>query len=1075
LLLQKNAEAPSGHHREKEIHLPHYPVTSRLHPETFDRFAASSIRRLMLAFLMLAAGASLVSAQEDIDEYITHAELEWRTIETPHFFVHFHNGTDRTARTVAKIAEEIYGPVTSLYDHEPDQKVSLVIKDYDDYSNGGAYFYDNKIEIWAPALDFDLRGTHNWLRNVITHEFTHIVQIQCSMKFGRRVPGIYFQWLNYESERRQDVLYGYPNTIVSYPISGFVVPSWFAEGTAQYNRPEIGYDQWDTHRDMILRMYALDDKMLTWNEMGVFGKTSLGNESSYNAGFALVKYISETYGKDAVAKIARNLAKLDAMTIDGAIERALGKSGRELYQEWKSKVTADYRRRTDSIQMHLAEGNILGDVGIGNFYPAFSPDGKKIAYTSTKTRDYFLLSGLYVYDVEKNKETKIKDAVRSALSWSPDGNKIYYAKITHKNPYWCAWSDIYVYDIAAEHETRLTFAARSHNPSISPDGKKLAFAVGADGTMNVAVADSDGSNIRQLTHYKSGEQIFTPKWSPDGSALVFGMGLRESQDVMRLSLESGAVETLVGGEDDARNPVYSADGSKIVFSSDRTGIFNLYAYDLSSKKIQQISNVLGGAFMPSVNAKGDIAFSSYTSGGFKLALMHAPLAQDFSDASYLPAAVAKDSVTISGKFDWHKYRSYDDMDITVPASKVYKNVFTSLTIVPVVRIDNYNTKSKGLDFLKPGFYFSSRDVIDRLSMFGGAAMNRQWERDLFLMFEYRGRLLGLHKWGIAPVVSLEAYNITRKSSGDIELGLDRYSLGVTYGLLELDINFKQPLFSDLDVVTVGFSHSRYSADIGSFIIPSDSTHVALNVPGSSNLYFKGNDISVIWEFSAFLPSRNSEINPVGSRLWLRYDYEMNRFNSTGEYQASETGLSPVMTPFNFHKLELKLAEHFELPGWSHTLTLAGRGGTIFGPEVPDFFNFYAGGLIGMRGYPFYAIGGNEIAAFNATYRFPIWQNIDARLSNIYFDKIYGSFHADIGDAWNGTPALKQFKRDVGFELRLESYSFYAYPTRVFVNGTYGLDAFTYHGKNVTAQYGQEWRFYLGILFGFDLSDDWLSH
>ncbi len=272
------------------------------------------------------------------DDYLNHTELNWFTIETPHFFVHYHNGEERSARVVAKVAEDIYGPVTSLYHHEPDQKVSIVLKDYDDYSNGASYFYDNKIELWAPPLDFDLRGTHNWFRNVVTHEFTHIVQIQTSMKFGRHVPGIYFQWLGYEAERRQDVLYGYPNVIVSYPVSGFIVPSWFAEGVAQYNRPELSYDYWDSHRDMILRMYALDGNMLTWSEMSVFGKTSLGNESSYNAGFSLVKYISETYGPDAIRRIALNLSNLTAMTIDGAIERAIGKSGEELYSEWRRHV-----------------------------------------------------------------------------------------------------------------------------------------------------------------------------------------------------------------------------------------------------------------------------------------------------------------------------------------------------------------------------------------------------------------------------------------------------------------------------------------------------------------------------------------------------------------------------------------------------------------------------------------------------------------------------------------------------------------------------------------------------------------
>lgn len=81
----------------------------------------------------------LLFAQEDFD--FVHPELSWRTIETDHFFVHYHDGAERTGRVVAKIAEEIYGPVTSLYNHRPEQKVSFVIKDYDDYSNGASYAF----------------------------------------------------------------------------------------------------------------------------------------------------------------------------------------------------------------------------------------------------------------------------------------------------------------------------------------------------------------------------------------------------------------------------------------------------------------------------------------------------------------------------------------------------------------------------------------------------------------------------------------------------------------------------------------------------------------------------------------------------------------------------------------------------------------------------------------------------------------------------------------------------------------------------------------------------------------------
>src|SRR5947209_6105507 len=116
-------------------------------------------------------------------QFDPNPQLEWYTIETDHFYIHYHKGTERTANTVAKIAEEIYGPITSLYNWYPKDKTSWIINDESDYSNGATDYYGNRIEIASANLDFDLRGTHNWLRNVITHEFTHVIQVPSSMKF----------------------------------------------------------------------------------------------------------------------------------------------------------------------------------------------------------------------------------------------------------------------------------------------------------------------------------------------------------------------------------------------------------------------------------------------------------------------------------------------------------------------------------------------------------------------------------------------------------------------------------------------------------------------------------------------------------------------------------------------------------------------------------------------------------------------------------------------------------------------------------------------------------------------------
>jgi Tol biopolymer transport system component len=1020
-------------------------------------------RCLLLSVLALAAAY----AQEDF----YHPELEWRTIETEHFYVHYHEGTERTARVAAKVAEEIYGPVTTLYNHVPDSKVSFIIKDYDDYSNGAAYFYDNKIEIWAPSLDTDLRGTHTWLRNVITHEFTHIVQIQTSIKFGRKIPGIYFQWLGYESERRTDVLYGYPNTIISYPISGFVVPSWFAEGVAQFNRKELQYDNWDSHRDMILRMYALDGNMLSWNEMAVFGKTSLGNESSYNAGFAFVRYLNDKYGDQVLPAISRNLSRFTAVTIDGAIERAVGKSGKDLYDEWKEYLRADYGRRSAGIGRDQAAGEVIGGVGFANFYPAFSPDGKTIAYTTNKEGDYFFQSSLYVYDVATKKEEMLQAGVRSALSWSPDGKRIYYARHSRDNDHWSNYSDLYAYDLDAKEETRLTYGRRASSPALSPDGKQIAYIAGADGTLNLYVMDTDGRNMRRLTNYARGEQVYAPSWSPDGRSLLFDYSIADGRDLATVPAEGGEVSFLLQTADDERNAVFTADGRAVVFASDRTGIFNLYRYDLHSKETAQLTNVLGGAFMPSLGRNGEIAFSSYTSGGYKLALLadakpipNAPAyertATPVAGAPIAPTAPGSDAA-----FDWNALRNYDDDTTATYTDTKYKNITTSLSIVPFLRVDNYNPRNKGIDVIKPGFYAFSYDVLEHYGFFASGAMNRKGERDLFFTFDYRGKIPGLFELGAEPAMSLEAYNITRKTDSFIPLPLDTIGVGITYNLLEFDVAFKQKAFTEALDLELRYAHSRYTASLGSFFLRDAN----VLVQATDVLYLVGNDISATLTFNGIAPSRTMEINPVGRKIRLRYDHEFNKFNPTDTVNARGELVHLYEHPV-FHKLEASWREGRRLPWGKHTLTTTLKGGTIFGPAVDDFFDFYIGGLAGMKGYPFYSMGGNEYASANLTYRFPVAENIDLRVAQLYFDKLYAAVYGDVGAAWTeGGLTGRKFKRDVGAELRLEAFSYYSYPTRIFFNATYGLDKFDrfIESRNETVTYGKEWNFHVGVLFGFD--------
>ncbi len=1021
-----------------------------------------SMKKIIISLLLIA---SVTSAQWDR----FHPEYKWFTIKGKHVYVHFHEGAERTAKTVAKIADEVWEPITNLYQYEPET-VHFVIKDIDDYANGATYFFDNKIEIWASSLDFDLRGAHNWLRNVISHEFTHMVQIQSSIKTTRKIPAIYLQFLNYEDKRRDDILYGFPNFIASYPVAMINVPAWFAEGTAQYMRKEFDYDKWDTHRDMILRSYALDGNMLSWNEMGVFSKTSLGNESVYNSGFALTRYIAQKYGEDKLRKISKALGKLTNFTIDAAFEDVLGKSGNEIYDEWSSLLKKDYFERTALVRENLIQGKMIAKEGFGNFYPTLSPDGSKLYYISNKTADYFGLSSLYQLDLATKKEKSIVDNVRSTVSLTPDGKKIIYSKLSEENENWINIHDIYIYDLDSEEETRLTYGLRANNPSLSPDGKTIVFLYQKDGTTNVGTVDIEGKNFKRLTFFENGEQVYNPKFSENGKYIIFDYSYHHGRDIAKVDVDGSNFEFILKTEHDERNSV--EHNGKLYYACDETGIFNIYSKDLKSGSVKRLTNVLGGAFMPAVDTSGNIYYAGYTSKGYKIFKIDEEEQLKVNpDKKYIvkenpPLAVDKPNGDLT-KETIDRLKNFDDYNIEDYKEEKYRGIFTGMSFFPFIRYDNYITANKGLDKIKPGVYFTSSDMLNRYTLFGGGSINKKFERDLFLNFEYRERVPLLYAFGLKPKLSLELYSVSRKTDVDIvfDSTLAGYTVptDVTYNLFEVDLAAKHKIFSEGNELEFRFTWSRYSATIGSFIFPNTTQLY----PSSSDAYFIGRNLRLTYTYNSLAPTKDMDINPVGRKVVIRYDYEFNKYNPNSEYEVKDGILVPVYNNFNFHRLEFNWKEYLEVFK-DHTLTAQFRAGTIFGPPVPDFFDFYLGGLVGMKSYPFYAISGNEVGWVNITYRMPVFKHIDSRLGHLYFDKLYFSVYGDYGNAWTGgEPNFSDFKKGAGFELRLKMISFYIFPTSLFFNASYSFDKVRRKTLGSFATYGKEWRLYGGILFDFN--------
>ncbi|MDA0709232.1 MAG: hypothetical protein O3B73_03370 [bacterium] len=998
-------------------------------------------------FMVLLILALLSPARAQFDA--NHPELNWQMIESAHFKVYYHEGLQKFADRATEAAEEAYGPVTSFYSFEPDEKVRLILKDTDDYANGGAYYYHNTIEIWVTHLDFGLRGTTDWLRNVITHEFAHIISLQTGRKGPRRVPAIFFHYLRYQDEgKRDDILDGYPNVLTSYAVPMTIIPPWFAEGTAQYMAPGVQHDYWDSHRDMILRQAILNNTLLSWDEMGVFGaKTGLGFEKVYDHGYALTLYIVNTFGREKLAELYRNMSVLWRIDFDGAIQQALGISGQELYAQWRSSLDERYAVQKAGIDANPAQGELIHEKGYLNLHPRWSPDGQTLAFLTNEGNDYGR-TRLVTYSASDSSTKLVSPNAVTAFDWSSDGTHFLYARHSQTNQDGARLWNLYTKEVQAKEdgfyqglkgavglgkatfagETQLTYDLRAIHPAYSPDQKQVAFVKNGNGNTNLGILTLASGNIHYLTAFDDGSQVFTPRWSPDGSQIAFSLYRPGgTQDIATVSPAGGVYTVRVASTGTDRDPVWTADGASLVFSCDRDGIFNLYTANLSTGQAHRITRVYGGAFQPDINPKdGRIAFSHYGKSAYEIRVVGGqglwePVLPEVFRIAPTEAPTAA----------------------SVQTGKPYKGEYSTTTVMPRFALDSGK--------LKVGFVAGSDDILDKQRLFISGMFAHDFDMDLYAVYEYRKR---------RPTFFLEAYRLARHVEEDVvnrDENFRIYNRSFILGGVEAGGKVSLRRGGLLDARLI-YNRNGTSQDVALF------NGVGRTELGATTL--NGFDMAFTYHIDAVARSRDSEINPrAGRQITARYDRYFN-FALSG-FDDNSSILVEQYENFFYNQFAINWNEFIPGPGRS-AFSLRVFGGLI-DKEVDNTFDFFLGGLPGMKGYSFYSLEGRRALMLRSAYRFPILSRIDRQTGPIYSDQLYGAFFAGIGRAWDGNAddgvLHRGWKREVGAELRYDATSFYLFPTRASLDVAYGVDHIPLQrrGDPLTRS---GLKLYFTLLFGF---------
>jgi TolB protein len=208
----------------------------------------------------------------------------------------------------------------------------------------------------------------------------------------------------------------------------------------------------------------------------------------------------------------------------------------------------------------------------------FTPSGSQIAVYSFITGDLHWLSGT-------------ARGLNITPAYSPDGRTIAYASGSDRG------TDIMVMQEGDASPSRaITVGKGSDNtsPSYSPDGRQIAFMSGRAGHPEVYTMDADGTNPTLLTEFTYGEQAYraSPDWSTDGRRIAYESRIDGDFQIMTIDLRDRSTKQYTS-DGQNEDPSWSPDSRHMVFSSTRTGPRQLWVLDAESGRMRQLTHASG--------------------------------------------------------------------------------------------------------------------------------------------------------------------------------------------------------------------------------------------------------------------------------------------------------------------------------------------------------------------------------------------------------------------------------------------------------------------------------------------------
>lgn len=367
------------------------------------------------------------------------------------------------------------------------------------------------------------------------------------------------------------------------------LPLWFNEGLAEYE--SLG---WDTNTDMFIRDAAISEYLPDVEYLdGYF---------AYRGGQAVFYYIAQKYGKEKIGELINKIK--GSGSVEEGFKAALGLNIKEFSERWKKEIRRTYwpdisiRKDPDEFAKRLTDHR--KDGGFYNTSPAISPQGDKLVFISNRNYyfDVFLMSAIdgkiikRIIKGNRSADFEELNILTPGLTWSPDGTKIALSAKSN------GADVIYIIDVeTTDYEVIKLPVEGISSINWSPVGNKLAFTGHTSSQSDIFVYDLSNNELINLT-----DDIFSdgdPVWSQDGEKVFFisdrthytSKKLPEEfkiynydysqNDLYYINIKSEEILRLTATEFASESsPVVHPNGKEILYISDENGINNIYKKSL---------------------------------------------------------------------------------------------------------------------------------------------------------------------------------------------------------------------------------------------------------------------------------------------------------------------------------------------------------------------------------------------------------------------------------------------------------------------------------------------------------------